>query len=378
MRLPNGRGLFVVTVIDYRTTDIGALRRVQHRAGLHAWAPSGAACSDSVVRMKHAGTGQYVWDLPVSSLVSVKGGKGIWGMPKHQANLDFRRRRPHDVQPVRPRRQAVHADHRRPAAGPEGAAAQRRRRQLVPVPGDADEVVDLLLRPRRGGGRAVGQRPAAHRRPPPDGSRCARSTCRASRCSRRACRTRTACSTTTSSRGSSRRRTRSRTATDYGGDPWTPCTACPDSTDWLDPPSRRRSPRAGVVVKSVVETTPTGRPWTGPAADGGDGDRRADRGIGAGADRRAPLRAVGARRRTGRAVAVPVPDHRHVHDGVRWAARRWRPVAGAGPESRCAGRWRPRSGRRPPSVWACGRSGSASRPSRSPRSTPPRPGSSPR
>jgi hypothetical protein len=40
--------------------------------------------------MKRAGTGQYVWDLPVSSLISVKGGKGIWGMPKHQANLDFR------------------------------------------------------------------------------------------------------------------------------------------------------------------------------------------------------------------------------------------------------------------------------------------------
>ncbi len=35
------------------------------------------------------GTGQYVIDLPVSSEVSVKGGKGIWGMPKHQANLDF-------------------------------------------------------------------------------------------------------------------------------------------------------------------------------------------------------------------------------------------------------------------------------------------------
>ena len=28
-------------------------------------------------------------DLPVSSEVSVKGGKGIWGMPKHKANLDF-------------------------------------------------------------------------------------------------------------------------------------------------------------------------------------------------------------------------------------------------------------------------------------------------
>ena len=33
--------------------------------------------------------GQYVVDLPVSTEISVKGGKGIWGMPKHQANLDF-------------------------------------------------------------------------------------------------------------------------------------------------------------------------------------------------------------------------------------------------------------------------------------------------
>jgi len=31
-----------------------------------------------------------VIDLPVSSEVSVKGGKGIWGMPKHKAALDYR------------------------------------------------------------------------------------------------------------------------------------------------------------------------------------------------------------------------------------------------------------------------------------------------
>ena len=43
-----------------------------------------------VLFQKHYGLGQYVFDLPVSTEVSVKGGKGIWGMPKHQANLDFR------------------------------------------------------------------------------------------------------------------------------------------------------------------------------------------------------------------------------------------------------------------------------------------------
>jgi hypothetical protein len=39
--------------------------------------------------MKTYGTGQFILDLPVSTEISVKGGKGIWGMPKHQANLDF-------------------------------------------------------------------------------------------------------------------------------------------------------------------------------------------------------------------------------------------------------------------------------------------------
>ena len=39
--------------------------------------------------MARYGTGQYVVDLPVSTEVSTKGGKGIWGMPKHQASLDY-------------------------------------------------------------------------------------------------------------------------------------------------------------------------------------------------------------------------------------------------------------------------------------------------
>jgi hypothetical protein len=36
------------------------------------------------------GTGQFVVNLPVSSEISVKGGKGIWGMPKEQGSLDYR------------------------------------------------------------------------------------------------------------------------------------------------------------------------------------------------------------------------------------------------------------------------------------------------
>lgn len=82
------RGFLLVTVIDYRETNIG--RYIEYSIGI--------ACTHgrrrvplplAAVFQKTFGTGQYVVDLPVSSLVSVKGGKGIWGMPKHQGNLDF-------------------------------------------------------------------------------------------------------------------------------------------------------------------------------------------------------------------------------------------------------------------------------------------------
>ena len=86
---PGGRALLVVTVIDYRTTDIGkyvefsvAVACVHRRAG--------DGLLRTVLRERTSAFGQFVVDLPVSSLVSVKGGKGIWGMPKHQAHLDFR------------------------------------------------------------------------------------------------------------------------------------------------------------------------------------------------------------------------------------------------------------------------------------------------
>jgi hypothetical protein len=82
------RGFLVITVIDYRFTNIG--KYIEYSVGI--------ACTHGRRRVplplaalfrKTCGTGQYVHDLPVSSLISVKGGKGIWGMPKHQGNLDF-------------------------------------------------------------------------------------------------------------------------------------------------------------------------------------------------------------------------------------------------------------------------------------------------
>lgn len=87
-RLWNGKGVLLITVINYLETSIGkyiefsiAIACTHGRKAAPRMLPG--------LFMKWFGTGQYVIDLPVSSEVSVKGGKGIWGMPKHRANIDF-------------------------------------------------------------------------------------------------------------------------------------------------------------------------------------------------------------------------------------------------------------------------------------------------
>jgi Acetoacetate decarboxylase (ADC) len=82
------RGVLVVTVINYRETDIGAYIEYSLAIACTKGAKAAPRLLPGVL-MSYFGTGQYVFDLPVSSEVSVKGGKGIWGMPKHKANLDF-------------------------------------------------------------------------------------------------------------------------------------------------------------------------------------------------------------------------------------------------------------------------------------------------
>ena len=89
--------------------------------------------------------GQYVYDLPVSTEISVKGGKGIWGMPKHQANLDFQIGTADGLEPVRPRRPVGDAHHH-PEAQMDRAAPAHAIGQLLPVPRHAVQVLDLLPR----------------------------------------------------------------------------------------------------------------------------------------------------------------------------------------------------------------------------------------
>lgn len=82
------RGLLLVTVIDYQQTVIG--KYIEFSVGIactHGSRPA-PRLFPLVLRGRY-GFGQYVFDLPVSTEISVKGGKGIWGMPKHRASLDF-------------------------------------------------------------------------------------------------------------------------------------------------------------------------------------------------------------------------------------------------------------------------------------------------
>lgn len=83
-----GRGALVVTVVDYRVTDIG--RYVEYSLAVACTqGPRPAPPLLPMALQRTLRLGQFVVDLPVSTEVSVKGGKGIWGMPKHQARLDF-------------------------------------------------------------------------------------------------------------------------------------------------------------------------------------------------------------------------------------------------------------------------------------------------
>jgi hypothetical protein len=87
-RVRGGRGVLVVTVVNYARTDIG--RYIEFSLAVACThGPRPAPSLLSLLLRKTYGLGQYVVDLPVSSEISAKGGKGIWGMPKHQADLDF-------------------------------------------------------------------------------------------------------------------------------------------------------------------------------------------------------------------------------------------------------------------------------------------------
>ena len=90
LRVWGGRALLLISVVDYRSTNIG--RYIEFSVAIactHGRRRAPALIGALPLLQRLYGTGQYVIDLPVCTEVSVKGGKGIWGMPKHRANLDF-------------------------------------------------------------------------------------------------------------------------------------------------------------------------------------------------------------------------------------------------------------------------------------------------
>lgn len=87
-RLPGGRGVLLITVLNYGVTDIGNYIEFSIAiACTHGERPAPRLLP--ALLQRRYGTGQFVLDLPVSTEISVKGGKGIWGMPKHRAYLEF-------------------------------------------------------------------------------------------------------------------------------------------------------------------------------------------------------------------------------------------------------------------------------------------------
>ena len=82
------KGLLAISAIHYQSSVIGSY--IEFSVGIACTRGKGPAprLLPALFR-KHYGMGLLVHDLPVNTEISVKGGKGIWGMPKHLANLDL-------------------------------------------------------------------------------------------------------------------------------------------------------------------------------------------------------------------------------------------------------------------------------------------------
>lgn len=82
------RAILIVATVNYQDTTIG--RYVETCLGVVCTHGRGKPLPLAPLALPFLyGTGVYIYDLAVSTQISVKGGLGIWGMPKRQGNLDF-------------------------------------------------------------------------------------------------------------------------------------------------------------------------------------------------------------------------------------------------------------------------------------------------
>jgi Acetoacetate decarboxylase (ADC) len=82
------KGVLLITVVNYLGTTIGNYIEYSIAIACTHGSDPAPPILPAILQGTYQ-TGQFVLDLPVSTEISVKGGKGIWGMPKHQANLSF-------------------------------------------------------------------------------------------------------------------------------------------------------------------------------------------------------------------------------------------------------------------------------------------------
>jgi len=87
-RLLNGKGLLLINAIHYRENSIGRYIESSISIACTRGRKPAPRLLPALFKKKY-GTGRFILDQPVSSEISVKSGKGIWGMPKHQANIAF-------------------------------------------------------------------------------------------------------------------------------------------------------------------------------------------------------------------------------------------------------------------------------------------------
>jgi hypothetical protein len=88
LRVSPRHGVLAITVIDYQATDIGRYVEFSIAVACTRGERPAPPLLPALLQRLY-GTGQLILDLPVSTEISVKGGKGVWGMPKHQAYLEF-------------------------------------------------------------------------------------------------------------------------------------------------------------------------------------------------------------------------------------------------------------------------------------------------
>ncbi len=83
-----GRAIVIIATVNYQDTTIG--KYVETCLGVVCTHTRRKPLPLAPLGLPFLyGTGVYIYDLPVSTPISVKGGLGIWGMPKRQGNLDF-------------------------------------------------------------------------------------------------------------------------------------------------------------------------------------------------------------------------------------------------------------------------------------------------